>query len=112
MRKKKKRMEQTKKGVRVDKKGEKERKKEEGKNRGGNEQESERGRERERENQKKGFPLLSKINKNRAVIFVGARGKVGPRNMGYAWIPKSWSFVKLHKVENFPTWNIYNLKVI
>ena len=45
-------MEQTKKGVQVDKKGEKERKWEEGKNRGGNEQE----RERER-NKKKGFSV-------------------------------------------------------
>ena len=22
------------------------------------------------------------------------------------WVPKSWSFVKLHKVGNFPTWVI------
>ena len=49
-------MEQTKKSVWVDKKGEKERKREEGKNRGGNEQEIER--------EKKGFPLLSKIYEN------------------------------------------------
>ena len=57
-------MEQTKKGVWVDKKGEKERKGEEGKNRGGNEQ----GREREKQ-KKKVFPLLSKIYGNRAVGF-------------------------------------------
>ena len=36
-------------------------------------------------------------------VFVGARGKVDPRIESYAWIPKSWSFVKLHEVGNFPT---------
>ena len=33
----------------------------------------------------------------------GRRVKVDPRNESYAWEPKSWSFVKLHDVENFPT---------
>ena len=28
-------------------------------------------------------------------VFVGARGKVSPRNEGYAWVPKSRGFVKL-----------------
>ena len=34
-------------------------------------------------------------------VFVRARGKVGPRIESYAWVPKSWSFVKLHGVGNF-----------
>ena len=45
-------------------------------------------------------------------VFVGVRGKVGPRNEGYAWVPKSKGFVKLQEVENFPTLNISSLKVI
>ena len=45
-------------------------------------------------------------------VFIGAKGKVGPRIESYTWIPKSWNFVKLHEVENFPTLNISNLKVI
>ena len=43
-------------------------------------------------------------------VFVGARSKVGPRIKSYAWVPKSWSFIKLHKVGNFPTWIIFSLK--
>ena len=31
---------------------------------------------------------------------------------GYAWIPKSWSFVKLHEVGNFSTCVIFILKAI
>ena len=31
-------------------------------------------------------------------VFIRARDKVGPRNEGYAWVPKSWSFFKLHEV--------------
>ena len=45
-------------------------------------------------------------------VFVGAKGKVDPRIKSYAWIPKSWSFVKLHEVGNFPIWVISSLKVI
>ena len=45
-------------------------------------------------------------------VFVGARGKVGPGNKGYTWVPKYRGFVKLQEVENFPTWNISSLKVI
>ena len=66
-------------------------------------------RERERE---KIFLLLSKIYGNQTVGFVGGKGKVGPCIKSYAWVPKSWSFVKLHKVENFPTWVISSLNVI
>ena len=45
-------------------------------------------------------------------VFVGAKGKVGPRIESYAWVLKSWSFVKLHEVGNVPTWKISSLKVI
>ena len=45
-------------------------------------------------------------------VFVGAKGKVGPRIESYAWVPKSWSFVKLHEVGNFPTLNIFSLKAM
>ena len=45
-------------------------------------------------------------------IFIGAEDKVNPRNEGYTWVPKSWSFVKLHEVENFPTNVISSLKAI
>ena len=45
-------------------------------------------------------------------VFVGTEGKVDLRNENYAWAPKSWSFVKLHKVGNFPTCVISNLKAI
>ena len=45
-------------------------------------------------------------------VFIGARGKVHPRIESYAWVPKSRSFVKLHEVGNFPTWNISSLKTI
>ena len=36
-------------------------------------------------------------------VFVGTEGKVDLRDESYAWAPKSWSFVKLHEVGNFPT---------
>ena len=45
-------------------------------------------------------------------VFVGAEGKVDLRNESYAWAPKSWSFVKLHEIENFSTCVISSLKAI
>ena len=44
--------------------------------------------------------------------FFGVRGKVDLCDEGYAWVPKSWSFVKLYKVGNFPTCVIFSLKAI
>ena len=38
--------------------------------------------------------------------------KVDIRDENYSWTPKSWNFVKLHKVENFPTCVISSLKAI
>ena len=92
----------------MDKKGEKERKREEGKKMGENEQE----RERERKEKKGGFRLSISSTEVGLSVFVGARGKVDPRNESYAWVPKFGSFVKLQEVENFSTWIIYSLKVI
>ena len=34
-------------------------------------------------------------------VFIGAEGKVDSRSEGYTWVPKSWSFVKLHEVGIF-----------
>ena len=45
-------------------------------------------------------------------VFVGVRRKVDACIESYAWVPKSWSFVKLHEVGNFPTLVISSLKVI
>ena len=45
-------------------------------------------------------------------VFVGAKDKVDPHIASYTWVPKSWSFVKFHEVENFPTLVISNLKAI
>ena len=45
-------------------------------------------------------------------VFVGTEGKVDPCDESYAWAPKSWSFVKLHEVGNFPTCVISSLKAI
>ena len=40
--------------------------------------------------------------KIRPQVFVGTEGKVDLRDESYVWTPKSWSFVKLHEVGNFP----------
>ena len=45
-------------------------------------------------------------------VFVGTEGKVDLRDESYAWTPKSWSFVKLHEEENFPTCVISRLKAM
>ena len=56
----------------------------------------ERGRERN-------STLSLRSMKIRKSVFVEERRKVDPRSASYAWVLKSWSFVKLHEVENFPT---------
>ena len=45
-------------------------------------------------------------------VFVMTKGKVDLCDESYAWTLKSWSFVKLHEVGNFPTCVISSLKVI
>ena len=68
-----------------------------GKKKGGRKEKREKTnrRESERKGKKKRLPLLSKTMEIGPSVFVGARGKVDPRNKGYAWVPKSGSFVKL-----------------
>ena len=68
-------------------------------------------RERKRE-RKEGFRFSLRSKKIGPSVFVRARDKVGPHNEGYAWVPKSRSFVKLQEVGNFPTLIISSLKVI
>ena len=45
-------------------------------------------------------------------VFIGTEDKVDLRNESYVWTPKSWSFVKLNEVENFPTCVIFSLNAI
>ena len=45
-------------------------------------------------------------------VFVETEGKVDLRDESYVWTPKSWSFVKLHEVGNFPTCVFSSLKAI
>ena len=56
--------------------------------------------------------LLFKIYGNWTIGFHLSKGKVDLRIASYAWAPKSWSFVKLHEVGNFPTCVISSLKAI
>ena len=74
------------------------------------------GRVRESEGEKnfreKSSTLSLRSTKIGTWVFVEARGKVGPRIESYAWVPKSWSFFKLHEVGNFLTWIIFSLKAI
>ena len=53
-----------------------------------------------------------KSTKIRRQVSVGTEGKVDLCDKSYAWTPKSWSFVKLHEVGNFPTCVISNLKAM
>ena len=70
------------------------------------EREREIEREREREIEKGIFSVFRRSNPD------GLRVKVDPRIVGYAWVPISWSFVKLHEVGNFPTLTIFSLKAM
>ena len=89
-------------------KGEKERKKK----RKGSKQERRRGnrleeRERgERETKREIFPAFQRSKLD------CPRRKVDPHIESYVWVPKSWSFIKLHEVGNFPTRVISSLKAI
>ena len=59
--------------------------------------EGERGKtDREREREKMRICLAFRRSK-----IDGPRRKVDPRIAGYAWVPKSWIFVKLREVENY-----------
>ena len=67
-------------------------------------------RERKEKSRERNFSIRS--TKIGPWVFVGTRGKVGPRNEGYAWIPRCRGFVKLQAVGNFPTLVISSLIVI
>ena len=69
-------------------------------------------REREREMEKYFSRFSLRYMEIGSSIFVGARRKVDSLVENYAWVPKSWSFVKLYEVGNFPTLNIFSLKAI
>ena len=56
--------------------------------------------------------LISQIYGNRTVGFCQSKRNSLPHIESYAWAPKSWSFVKLHEVGNFPTCIISSLKAI
>ena len=61
------------------------------------------------------FPSLCFLFRSMEIgsrVFVGAESKVDIHDESYAWTPKSWSFVKLHEVGNFPTCVISSLKAI
>ena len=60
-----------------------------------------RKREREERYRERNSTLSLRSTEIGPSIFVGARGKVDPCIATYAWVPKSWSFLKLHKVEIF-----------
>ena len=97
----------------MDKKEKKEKEKK-GKRIGERERERERDRQtdRQRERNKKGFHFSLRFAETGPLVFVGEKGKVGSHIKSYAWVPKSWSFVKLQEVGNFPTWIISSLKAI
>ena len=71
-----------------------------------------RKREREERGRERNSTLSLRSMEIRPSVFVGAKDKVDPRIASYSWVPKSSSFVKLHEVENFPTWIIFSLKAI
>ena len=73
--------------------------------------EEKRSGRRERENgKKKVFRFSIRSTKTEPSVFIRARRKVDPRIASYVCVSKSWSFVKLHEVGNFPSWNIFSLK--
>ena len=61
--------------------------------------------EKKKRNEKKRGVRSSNLSLDFMVIgssvLVGARGKVGPRNESYTWVPKSVDFFKLREVRVF-----------
>ena len=66
------------------------------------ERQKRREKREERESRERNSTFSLRSMKIGPWVFVGARGKVGPCNEGYAWVPKSRGFVKLQEVGNFP----------
>ena len=76
------------------------------------EKKSDRGKangERERNGREKKMEIFQTF---RRLELDRPRRNVDPHIASYARVPKSWSFVKLHEVGNFPTRIIFNLKAI
>ena len=67
-------------------------------------------REKMEKKKKKVFRFSIRSTKIEPSVFIRARRKVDPRIASYVCVPKSWSFVKLHEVGNFPSWNIFSQK--
>ena len=63
-------------------------------------------REKRKEREKEYFPAFWRSK------FDNPKTKFGARSLIYVWIPKSWSFDKLHKVGYFPTQFIFSLKAL
>ena len=82
----------------------KEKRKEKWRNERIGEETNRRNRERKK---KKVFRFSLRSTKIGLWVFVEEKGKVSPHNEGYVWVPKSWGFVKIQEVGNFPTWIIF-----
>ena len=67
------------------------------------ETDSERERGGEKRGREKSSTFSLRSTKIGSSVFIRARVKVDPRNGGYAWVPKSRSFIKFQEVGNFPT---------
>ena len=71
--------------------------------------------EKEREREKRGVErekLISKIYENRIVGFHRSKRQSRSTHQELRVGTEILKFVKLHEIENFPTWVISNLKVI
>ena len=76
-----------------------------------NEERNARKRARKRKGSEK-FRFSLRSMEIRLLVFIGAKDKVHLCDESYAWVQKSWSFVKLNDVGNFPTLNIFSLKAM
>ena len=90
-------------GIRWDKEGNEGKQAEEMKNKK-ERREKKRDREREEERERKKMGIFPAFRRSK---LDGLRRKVDPHIAGYAWVPKSWSFVKLSEVGNFLIWIIF-----
>ena len=90
----------------MDKEKEEERRKENRREMRERSKQRERERERGERKKKEIFPVFRRSKLD------GQRRKVDSCIVTYAWVQKFGSFVKLHEVGNFPTYNIFSLKAM
>ena len=76
------------------------------------ERQKQREKMEERESRERNSTFSLRSTETGSWVFIRARGKVGPHNEDYAWVPKSRGFVKLLEIGNFSTWIIFSLKAI